>query len=167
MEAAKLLHQIQLDLLIHSKQYILFVEAATIALLCYIGIMDFRTFRIQNLSLMLLLVLYVLYAIIARSQYEILSNIILGVITFGLLLWFYAKRVLGGGDVKLVPVVCLWVGTHGALLFSALLLMLLGLHLVAARMGWARINSIGGRRAIPYAPSVAGALIGTIALGFL
>ena len=48
-----------------------------------------------------------------------------------------------------------------------LLLALGGLHLLAAKMGWARTKPMAGRIGIPYAPSVAGALIGTIVLGCL
>jgi hypothetical protein len=53
------------------------------------------------------------------------------------------------------------------LLFSALLLLLIVLHLIAARIGWARTKPLAGSKAIPYAPSVAGALIGVIVLGCL
>jgi Flp pilus assembly protein protease CpaA len=86
---------------------------------------------------------------------------------FAVLFWFYTKRVVGGGDVKLVPVVCLWVGAHCALVFSIFLLIFIVIHLMAARMGWARTLAIGGHQAISYAPSVAVALICIIALGCL
>jgi prepilin peptidase CpaA len=143
------------------------VEAAAVVLLCYIAVIDFRTFKIQNSSVLLLLLFYGIYAFIARSQYEILSNIVLGVIMFGFLFWLYTKRVIGGGDVKLVPVVCLWIGTHCALLFSIFLLAFIGIHLIAARMDWAPTMAAGTHRAIPYAPSVAASLICTVLLGCL
>jgi prepilin peptidase CpaA len=165
MEAAKLLNQIQLDLLVHREQYRLCIEAATIAVLFYIGFTDFRTFRIQNSSVVLLLVLYILDAVLLRSRYEILQNVLLAVVIFGVLLGFYARRLIGGGDVKLLSVACLWVGTHCALLFSAALLVFICLHLAAVRMGWAPTNSIEGRRGIPYAPALAAALISTILSG--
>jgi Flp pilus assembly protein protease CpaA len=85
----------------------------------------------------------------------------------GLLLYFYAKRFVGGGDVKLVPAVGLWIGAHCALLFSMLLLVFICVHFVAARLGWTRTAIIGQRRALPYAPSVAAAMIATILLGCL
>ena len=48
---------------------------------------------------------------------------------FAVLLLFYTRRVLGGGDVKLLAVVSLWVDLHCALLFSVLLFVLICLHL--------------------------------------
>jgi hypothetical protein len=59
------------------------------------------------------------------------------------------------------------VGIHCALLFSILLILFIGLHVGAAWMGWAETKPMGGRFAIPYAPAVAGALIGVIMLGCL
>jgi Flp pilus assembly protein protease CpaA len=115
----------------------------------------------------LLLLLYGLYALAARSRYEILWNIALGTIMFAALLWFYTRRTVGGGDVKFVPVVCLWLGTHCVLIFSILLLGFIVAHLIAARMGFAPTLAVGERRAIPYAPSVSAALICIIALGCL
>ena len=165
MEATKLFHQVQADLVLYNEQYKLCIKSAAVALLCYIGWRDLRTFKISNESVLLLIVLYVLYALAARSQQEILSSIILAAIVFGSLLYCYMRKFVGGGDVKLVPIVCLWVGAHCALLFSMLLLALICLHLVAARMGWARTAIMGQRHALPYAPSVAGAMIVTILLG--
>jgi Flp pilus assembly protein protease CpaA len=167
MNLTSLLHQIQIDLLLHGEQYKFYIEIAVVAVLFYVGFTDFRTFKIRNDVVLLLLVLYVLFALISRSRSEILSNVILAAVIFGVLLWFYTYRVLGGGDVKLMTVVCLWIGAHCTLLFAALLLLLIGLHLVAARMGWAQTKPMAGRHAIPYAPSIAGALIGIIMLGCL
>ena len=167
MEATKLFHQVQTDLVLYNEQYKLCVESTAVALLCYIGWRDLRTFKISNESVLLLILLYALYAFATRPQQEILSNIILAAIMFGSLLYCYTKRFVGGGDVKLIPVVCLWVGAHCALLFSMLLLVFIFLHSLAARMGWARTATMGQRQALPYAPSVAAAMIATILLGCL
>lgn len=143
------------------------MEAAAVAVLGYVAYTDLRNFKIHNSSVMALLLLYGLYALTDRSRYEVLTDVILGAIMFGVLFWFYTKRVVGGGDVKLVPVVCLWVGAHCALAFSVILLICIFVHLMAARMGWARTVAMGGHQAISYAPSVAAALICIIALGCL
>lgn len=135
--------------------------------LFYVGVTDFRTYKIPNNVLLLLLVLYVVFAIVDRSLFEVMWNVILAVVMFGVLLWFYTQRAIGGGDVKLLTVACLWVGIHCALLFSMLLILFIGLHVGAAWMGWAETKPMGGRFAIPYAPAVAGALIGVILLGCL
>ena len=143
------------------------VETAVVAVLSYIAVIDFRSFKIQNWSVLLLLALYVLYAPMARSSSEIIWDVVLGIAMFAVLLWFYAKGAVGGGDVKLVPLVCLWVGTHCALLFSILLLAFISVHLIATHAGRAGTVSMAGRRAIPYGPAVAAALICTILLGCL
>jgi Flp pilus assembly protein protease CpaA len=143
------------------------IEAITVALLGYIGFTDFRTLKVHNWSIAALLVLYVLYAVIARSTYEIVFDVVLAGIIFGALLWFYQKGVVGGGDVKFLPVVCLWVGVNCALLFSVLLLLFVSLHLAVTKLGWAPTRSLNGGRAIAYAPAISGALICTIVLGCL
>src|SRR6202050_1983623 len=165
MDLTSLLHRIQLDLFLNGPQYKFYIEIAAVVVLLYVGFTDFRTFKIRNDVLLLLVVLYVLLAIVSRSWIEIAEDVLLAIIMFAVLLWFFAQKVIGGGDVKLVSVACLWIGVHCALLFSALLLLFIVLHLGAARMGWAHTKPMSGRYAIPYAPSVAGALIGVIILG--
>jgi Flp pilus assembly protein protease CpaA len=165
MQIAELLHRFQAFLLFHDEFYELAIKSATVILLCYITLIDLRTFKIENRSIILLFVLYVLYAFVARAGREITSDALVGVFIFGFLLWSYSRSAVGGGDVKLLPVVCLWVGAHCAMLFSALLLVFIMLHLIIVRLGWASARAINGRRAIPYAPSVAGAMLGTILLG--
>jgi prepilin peptidase CpaA len=163
-----LFNQIQLHLLLYGPQYKFYIEIAAVAVLLYVGFTDFRTFKIRNDVLILLLVLYILLAIVSRSWIEVLGNVALAVFMFVVLLWFFAQRAVGGGDVKLLSVACLWVGSvRAALLFSALLLVFILLHLGAARMGWAHTKPMAGRYAIPYAPSVAGALIAVIALRYV
>jgi prepilin peptidase CpaA len=165
MHAAELLHRIQVDLLLHGEQYKLYVKAAAIAVLFYVGLTDFRTFKIPNETVLLLLLLYIAYALVARTRSEIVWNIIVGAGTFCILLLLYARRALGGGDVKLLSVVSLWVGAHCALAFSILLLLLICLHVTAASIGWAPAQTLAERQVIPYAPSIAGALIGVIIIG--
>jgi Flp pilus assembly protein protease CpaA len=167
LNMAHVLDRIQFDLLIHGQAYKFYIEVALVAVLFYVGFTDFRTFKIPNNVIVLLLVLYVLFALVARTRSEIQSDLILSAIMFAVLSWFYSKGVIGGGDVKFVTVACLWVGLHCALAFSVIILVLIGLHIFAAWMGWAATKPKAGRFAIPYAPSIAGALIATIMLGCL
>ena len=164
---AHVLDRIQFNLLIYGHAYKFYIEVALVAVLFYVGYTDFRTFKIKNNLVLLLLVLYVLFAVVARTPSEILSNLTFSAIIFGVLVWFYTKGAIGGGDVKLVTIACLWIGPHCAVLFSVMLLLLIGLHVFAAWMGWAATKPKAGRFAIPYAPSVAGALIATTMLGCL
>jgi Flp pilus assembly protein protease CpaA len=69
---------------------------------------------------------------------------------------------MGGGDVKFLAVAFLWTGLSGALPFAILLALFSGIHSIAAKLGWAKSQiTESGRRRIPFAPSVAGALICT------
>jgi prepilin peptidase CpaA len=167
MDFTALYQRLQIELLVHGAQYKFYIEAATVAVLFYVALTDFLTFKIGNEVVLLLLVLYILFAFVTRSRIEVVTDVILAMVIFAVLLWFYTQGVIGGGDVKLVTVACLWVGTHCALVFSILVLALGGLHVLAAKRGWVRTKAIAGGLGIPYAPSVAGALIGTIVLGCL
>jgi prepilin peptidase CpaA len=167
MDITHFLDRLGFDLQLHEHEYRFYIEVALVAVMFYVGFTDFRTFKIRNDVLLLLLLLYVLFALVARTPSEILSNVIFAAIIFAVLVLFYTKGVIGGGDVKLVALVCLWVGVHCALLFSILLLLFIGLHLFAAWLGWANTKPLAGRFAIPYAPSVAGALIATVMSGCL
>ena len=80
------------------------------------------------------------------------------------LLFFYARNWLGGGDVKLLAVAFLWVGIHRALIFAILLALFSFGHLVGAKLGWLRLQELKDGKRIPFAPSVAAALILTMAL---
>jgi len=159
------LGRIEAALFLHGAQYKFYVDAATVAALCYIGFTDLQSFKIRNDSILLLLVLYIVFALFPRSPFEIVLNVTLGLVVFMILLWFYGRGAIGGGDVKLVSVVCLWIGIHCALLFSVLLLGFVGLHVVATKWGLAPTQARGSRQALPYAPAVAAALITTILLG--
>ncbi|MGA9896303.1 MAG: prepilin peptidase [Xanthobacteraceae bacterium] len=147
MQIAEMLHRFQAFLFFHDEFYELTIKSATVILLCYIALIDLRTFKIENKSVVLLFVFYILYALAARTGREITSDVFVGVSVLGFLLWSYTRGAVGGGDVKLLPVVCLWVGAHCAMLFSALLLVFIVLHLIIVRSGWASARAINGRRA--------------------
>jgi Flp pilus assembly protein protease CpaA len=165
MEVFEPLQHLRVDFWAYAASYKFYVEAATIALLCYIGYTDLRTFKIRNETLVLLLVLYALYAVLMRSAEDILFDVLFGAVIFGFLLFPYARKLIGGGDVKFIAVACVWAGTHCALIFSGALFILVVLHLTALRMRWIVTIENSDRQLIPYGPSVAGALISVILLG--
>jgi Flp pilus assembly protein protease CpaA len=162
-----LLDRSQIDLLLSSQQYKFYLEVTAVVVLLYAAVIDFLTFKIRNSIVLLLFVLYLLFALATRAWSDICWNFILAAFIFVVLIPFYAKHAVGGGDVKFITVVCLWLEPHCALFFSALLLLFIVLHLIAARIGWARTQVLAGSKAISYAPSVAGALIGVIVFGCL
>jgi prepilin peptidase CpaA len=95
----------------------------------------------------------------------LLSNVVFSIVIFGVMLYCYARKLVGGGDVKLLAVACLWTGIHCALVFSVAVLVFIGLHVTAVKSGWIAAGDSARRGTIAYAPSVADALIGTILLG--
>lgn len=131
------------------------------------AITDLRTFKIHNSRVLALLLMYYFFAVVTYSPYEILSDITLGLVIFGVSFLFYLKNVVGGGDAKFLPVAALFVGAHFALQFSVLLLAFTGTHLFAVPRNWLPTLTIGDKRAISYAPSVAAALICIIVLDCL
>jgi prepilin peptidase CpaA len=131
-------------------------------LLAYVGYLDLRTFKIKNTSTLLLLAFYIVYVPFFRSTNEILLNVTLSIMVFSASLYFFHKSWIGGGDVKLLSVACMWVQSQCVLLFAIALLFFVIVHTIALRLGWCRTTSGGG---IAYAPSVAAALISMILLG--
>jgi Flp pilus assembly protein protease CpaA len=63
MQIAKMLHRFQAFLFFHDEFYELTIKSATVILLCYIALIDLRTFKIENKSVVLLFVFYILYAL--------------------------------------------------------------------------------------------------------
>jgi Flp pilus assembly protein protease CpaA len=75
--------------------------------------------------------------------------------------------MMGGGDVKMLAVAFLWVGIECALVFAILLAVFIVIHLIVVKLGWAKVQELGGRKRIPFAPSIAAALIVTFMSGCL
>jgi prepilin peptidase CpaA len=72
---------------------------------------------------------------------------------------------MSGGDVKIPAVAFLWTGLSRALRLAILLALFSGAYASAAKLGWAKSQiTPAGRHRIPFAPSVAGAFIGTFML---
>jgi len=84
-----------------------------------------------------------------------------------LMLYFYAQNLMGGGDVKILTVGFLWIGLDCALVFAVLMMIFAIVNVVAAKFGWVEVQQTGDRKRIPFAPSVAGALIVCFMLGCL
>jgi prepilin peptidase CpaA len=139
----------------------------TAALLFYVALTDLKNYRIRNEVVGLLVLLFFTHALVSGRWVLLPWNLGLAAVGFGLLCFAYARRALGGGDVKLLTVALLWTGKDGALTFAILLLAFSMIHLFAVKMKIAPTANADSRPKIPYAPSIAAALICTFALGFL
>lgn len=140
----------------------------TSATLFWVAFTDFRQFKIRNELVLVLVGLFLLHSVVSGRWIEIHWHIGLAAVMLAGMLYYYSQGLMGGGDVKLLAVAFLWTGPWAALPFAILLLIFVGVHVLAARVGWAVVqrNEMGKQR-IPLAPAIAAALIGTFMLGFL
>jgi len=129
--------------------------------LIYAASMDLREFRIRNEIIIILGGLFVVYSALSRHSAHISGNVGLAAVTLVIMLYYYHRGAMGGGDVKLLAVAFLWVGIAGALPFSVLLVIFMLAHAGVAKLGGARYKASDGGTRIPLAPSVCAALIGT------
>jgi prepilin peptidase CpaA len=144
------------------------VLVLTAAALLYAAFTDLKQYKIGNELVVLLVGLFFLHSLFANRWTNIAWSTGLAASVFLFLLYFYSRHWIGGGDVKILPVAFLWAGIECALPFVLLLLLFVSLHTVAARFGWMQQqNDSDGRVRIPFAPSIAAALIATILLGCL
>lgn len=141
------------------------VLVAASALLLVAAWTDLREYKIRNDLVLALAGMYVLYAMLAGQWFNLKWDLAFAALMFALLLATYAAGWMGGGDVKILAVAFLWTGLSGALPFAILLALFSAAHTLLAMRGWvASQQNEKGHRRIPFAPSVAGALICTFIL---
>jgi prepilin peptidase CpaA len=145
-------------------QSLLIITAAT---LFWVALTDLKQFKIRNELILVLVGLFFAHSFLSGRWIEIHWNIGLAILMLVVMLYFYAQNLMGGGDVKLLAVACLWTGPWCALPFAILLLIFVSGHTAAAKFGWVEVQERENRKRIPLAPSIAGALIGTIVMGCL
>lgn len=143
------------------------VLVITAGVLFYAALTDFKYFKIRNELILVLAGLFVLHALLSGRWISAHWNLAFAVFMFCVMLYFYAQRLMGGGDVKILTVGFLWIGIGCALPFALLLAVFAAMHVVAAKFEWADVQQVGGRKRIPLAPSVAAALIVCFMLGCL
>jgi Flp pilus assembly protein protease CpaA len=143
------------------------VLVITAGVLFYVALTDFKYFKIRNELILVLAGLFILHALLSGRWVSAHWNLALAVLMLCLMLYFYAQNLMGGGDVKILTVGFLWVGLDCALVFAALMAVFAIANVVAAKFGWVKVQQVGEHKRIPFAPSVAGALIGCFMLGCL
>jgi prepilin peptidase CpaA len=134
----------------------------TSGLLFYVALTDLREYKIRNDMVLALAGLFVLYAVLTSRWADLRWDLAFAAFMFVVMLVIYMLGWMGGGDVKLLAVAFLWTGLHGALPFALLLALFSFAHGLAVKLGWAGSQLTDQR--IPFAPSVAGALICTFML---
>ena len=143
------------------------VLAITAAVLFYAAIIDLREFKIPNELIIVLVCLLAVYSWLTGYWTQLHWNLAFAFFMLVVLLFFYTQKWLGGGDVKILTVAFLWVGIHCALTFAIFLAAFSFIYLIGAKLEWLRVQELKGRKRIPFAPSVAAALMATFMLGCL
>ena len=136
------------------------------AVLFYAAWNDLRRHRIPNELVAVLAGLFVVHAVLSGRWVEMHWNIAFAFLTFLVMLVFYIRKTMGGGDLKLLTVGFLWAGFSCALPFAILLLAFALIHAFLVKMGFVDAIGENGRR-VPFAPAIAAALIGIFMLGCL
>lgn len=90
----------------------------------YGAISDVTTYTIPNWVPYSLVVLFAVFAALTWAKTPILVDIGLGLLTFVICIVFWKLKWLGGGDVKFVSAVSLWMGPDQILVFLVLLALL-------------------------------------------
>jgi prepilin peptidase CpaA len=142
------------------------VLVITAAVLFYAAWVDLRDYKIRNELILVLVGLFIVHAIFSGQWTEIYWNLAVAFGIFLISVIFYIRKGVGGGDVKLLTVGFLWVGYAGMLPFALFLLGFAVLQAIAVWYGLIKFLDGKGRR-IPFAPTIAAALIGTFMLGYL
>ena len=145
-------------LLAHS---MLVIAAAT---LFWVALTDLREFKIRNEFVVVLAVLYFLYVALSAGHWlDAGWHVLFAVGMLAAMLYYYSQNLMGGGDVKLLAIAFLWTGLRYALPFVVLMAIFALGCTFAAKRGWLAAQKRDNRTRIPLAPSIAGALICTMA----
>ncbi|HLH98089.1 MAG TPA: prepilin peptidase [Xanthobacteraceae bacterium] len=143
--------------------------AATALVLLYAAYVDLARYQISNEIILLLGALFVVHVVLSGRWSELPRNTGIALLVFLVLLYFYARNWLGGGDVKLLTVGFLWAGVECALPFAVLLSLFAFVHVLAGKIGWVKLTKSedDARSRMAFAPAVAASLISLFVLGCL
>jgi prepilin peptidase CpaA len=100
------------------------------------AISDLRTFRIPNWISAVLAVAFVPYAALRWSELPVLQHLGLALVVFILCVVFWRLKWLGGGDVKFLSAISLWMGPANMLPF--LIILCLVAAVFSGALMWAR-----------------------------
>jgi prepilin peptidase CpaA len=100
----------------------------------YGAICDLTSFTIPNRVSYGLAALFVPYAAIGWSELPVLQHVLLGIVVFIILMVVWRLRWIGGGDVKFLAAISLWMGPSGLLPFMLLLTVLSAAFILVLRL---------------------------------
>lgn len=136
------------------------VIAVFAAILIVAAVGDFRAFRIPNSLVLSVLVLYLAHVIASPKPVAWAYALIFAFVILAIGAGFFAARMMGGGDVKLMAAVSLWAAPQHLVSFFVvtLLVAMLVACVMAARMaaadarsarGWSVMAAVSSIRHVP------------------
>jgi prepilin peptidase CpaA len=90
----------------------------------YGALSDVRSYTIPNRVSYGLALLFLVYAVLKWPELPLLLHLGIGLLVFVICLVFWQLRLMGGGDVKFVAAISLWMGPGRILLFMVFLALL-------------------------------------------
>jgi prepilin peptidase CpaA len=121
------------------------VAAAYIGFNVAAAVFDFRQLVIPNTISILLVLLYFVYFALSGRDMDLLHHVAFAACLFAAGVAMFAANLFGGGDVKLLAAVGLWMGFEYAvpfILVVSVLGALLGIVLIAVRR-WSKTHETG------------------------
>lgn len=109
----------------HDAMLILF-QATYVFCLCYAIVSDFTKLLIPNWIPIVLVAAFALFAVLYLTGNSILWHLVLATAVFCLGFAFFAAGWIGGGDVKFLTAITLWMGQEAAYSFVFLMALLGG-----------------------------------------
>jgi prepilin peptidase CpaA len=143
------------------------ILAITCVTLFWVALTDLVEFKIRNEFVIAVAGLYLAHAVVSGQWQSVPQNVAFATIMLAFMLYAYALEQIGGGDLKLLAAAFLWTGPWSAAPFALLLSIFCMAYYFAAKLGWATARKTKAGLRSPLAPSIAGAMIGVFALGFV
>ena len=123
----------------------------TAAVLFYVALTDLKHYKIRNELILVLAGLFFLHAILLGRWTMLPGNLAFAAVLFLIMLYPYSRKMMGGGDVKLLTVAILWVGPFCALPFALFLLLFSGIHALAVK--FKLVEGKEREQSVAFAPS--------------
>jgi prepilin peptidase CpaA len=143
------------------------ILAITCVTLFWVALTDLVEFKIRNEFVIAVAGLYLAHAAVSGQWQSVPQNAAFATIMLACMLYAYGLEQIGGGDLKLLAAAFLWTGPWSAAPFALLLSTFCMAYYLAAKLGWATSRKTKTGLRIPLAPSIAGAMIGVFAFGFV
>src|SRR5262245_5267095 len=118
------------------------VLVITAGVLFYVALTDFKYFKIRNELILVLIGLFILHALLSGRWVSVYWNLAIAAFMFAIMLYFYARNLMGGGDVKMLSVGFLWIGLDCAFVFALLMAIFAMAHAAAAKFGWVNVQQV-------------------------